>query len=269
LSEQGGGPVATALVTLARFGMSTAFLGVIGGDPYADRIRASLVDEGIDLSLLQVDADGSSQVAFIAVDSQAQRTIFWSRGSKRGFSLTPAAQNLISTAALLHLDGLDVPASVAAARIARQAGVPTLLDAGTWRPEIIPLLPLIDHLVVSEGFARVACGMDQPGAGLEWLLDQGGETATITCGVQGAWSLERGGERFHQPAFYVPAIDTTGCGDVFHGGYAFGLLKGWPLQNRVRFASAAAALKTRCMGGRSGIPSLNEVHELLQTDFGK
>jgi sulfofructose kinase len=74
-----------------------------------------------------------------------------------------------------------------------------------------------------------------------------------------------GGEFFHQPAFRVRVVDTTGCGDVFHGAFLYGVLRGWDLRRVARFASAVAALKCRKLGGRAGIPRLGEVEEFLAT----
>jgi ribokinase len=69
---------------------------------------------------------------------------------------------------------------------------------------------------------------------------------------------------FEVPAFHVNAADTTGAGDVFHGGYIYGLLQGWRLRNVVIFASALAAMKCRMIGGRAGIPRLGEVVNFLK-----
>lgn len=60
-------------------------------------------------------------------------------------------------------------------------------------------------------------------------------------------------------------MDTTGAGDVFHGGYLYGLLRKWPLKDTIRFASAVAAMKCRKLGGRAGIPRLSEVREFLKS----
>jgi ribokinase len=67
------------------------------------------------------------------------------------------------------------------------------------------------------------------------------------------WS---GGECFATPAFPVAAVDTTGAGDAFHGGYLYGVLQRWELRRTVTFASAVAALGCRSLGGRAGIPTL-------------
>ena len=82
-------------------------------------------------------------------------------------------------------------------------------------------------------------------------------------GRSGSLSLGKGVPPIHQPAFVVETIDTTGCGDVFHGGYIYGLLQNWSLERTVRFAAACAALKARALGGRTAIPTLQEVEIFL------
>jgi ribokinase len=124
------------------------------------------------------------------------------------------------------------------------------------------LLPLIDHLVVSEKFARQAD--NNPEEALKKLAEYGAEAITITLGKAGSLSRSTDGQTFSQPAFKVDVVDTTGCGDVFHGGYIFGLLQGWPLPQTIRFASACAALKTRALGGRTAIPVLQVVENFLR-----
>ncbi len=260
---QGGGPVATALVALARLGVTTAFFGRIGDDEHGHRIRGDLVDEGIDCRGLLTDPGATSQFAFIAVEAgSGHRNIFWTRGSARPLLADEIDAAAIASCRVLHLDGLQFEAAVAAAVIARRHGVVTVLDGGTLRPESERLLPLIDHLVVSERFARQLCPSDTPVA-LARLLEYGATAATITFGAGGSHTLTRAGDSFHVPAFAVPVVDTTGCGDVFHGGYIYGLLQGWPLRKLVVFAAACAALKTRALGGRTAIPTLAEVESLL------
>ena len=260
---QGGGPVATALVTLARLGVEARFVGRVGDDDTGRRIRAGLEAEGVDCGGLLTDPGATSQFAFIAVDAAARRTIFWSRGSARPLQSAELPPELLAGARVLHLDGLQAEASLAAASRARKARVPTVLDGGTWREGTRELLPYIDHLVVSDRFARQVTGGGPVAGALDPLLDYGARAVTVTLGAGGSISRDHRGTTFHQPAFAVPATDTTGCGDVFHGGYLFGLLRNWPLAETVRFAAACAALKTRALGGRTAIPTLAEVEALL------
>lgn len=264
--EQGGGPVATALVTLARLGVRTAVMGRTGDDDYGRRIRAGLAEEGVDVSRLLNDPGRTSQFAFIAVDRRsASRTIFWHRGSARALRPDELDLCLVRSARVLHLDGLHPEAAAVAAMEARRAGIAVVLDGGTYRKGMEPLLAQVDHLVVSERFAGGFCPDLPPEGALERLRVFGGRAVTVTCGIRGSFTLTAGGETFHTPAFAVDAVDTTGCGDVFHGGYIFGLLQGWPMNSTLRFAAACAALKTRAIGGRTAIPRLREAQDFLAT----
>jgi sugar/nucleoside kinase (ribokinase family) len=95
------------------------------------------------------------------------------------------------------------------------------------------------------------------------LRDGLGVNVIVTCGGQGAWCATGSGEAIHFPAFKVNAIDTTGCGDVFHGAYAAALARGTGMEERIHFASAAAALKATQHGGQAGIPTRPVVERFL------
>jgi len=70
-------------------------------------------------------------------------------------------------------------------------------------------------------------------------------------------------ELLHVEAFKVNAVDTTGAGDVFHAGFIYGLLENWEVAEILKFANAAAALKCKELGGRKGIPTLEEIQKFL------
>ena len=262
---EGGGPVATALVALARQGVSVSFTGRVGDDEYGRQIRDGLMSESVAIDQLRIREGATSQVAFIAVDSQGHRNIFWHRGSAGALEPSEVDKEWIARARVLHLDGLQHEASMAAARAARDHGVVTVLDGGTLRERTRELLPLIDHPVVSEKFG----GQLVPGGSIEdvlaALLSFGAIAATVTCGVKGSWTREQGRSSFHQAAFEVDVVDTTGCGDVFHGGYIYGLLQGWELPRIARWAAAMAGLKATGLGGRSMIPNKDEISSYIDT----
>lgn len=261
---QGGGPVATALVTLARLGVPVAMVGAVGDDEFGQQICRGLQEENVDCSHLVRAPGAVSQVAFIAVDPLGHRNIFWHRGTASPALPDSVPDFLPASVRILHLDGLHLDAAIAAAERARSRGVVTVLDGGTLRSGMERLLPLIDHLVVSEKFARQLPHCGDADDALHRLSGSGAQAVTITLGSSGSRTLCADGHLFSQPAFDVDAVDTTGCGDVFHGGYIYGLLQEWPLRQTVRFAAACAALKTRAMGGRTAIPGLPEVLSFLQ-----
>ncbi|MFZ2197461.1 MAG: PfkB family carbohydrate kinase [Thermodesulfovibrionales bacterium] len=262
--EEGGGPVATALVALSRLGISCSFHGITGDDEAGRKISQSLSDEGIDVKGLIQRKDSSSQVAFIAVEKDsARRTIFWRRPSGKALQPDELGDDFLSGSDCLLVDGLMMEVSLAAVRRAKEMNIPVLLDAGSARPGMYELAGCCDYVVASEVFADGLGWELTPQALLKHSKALGTRALTITLGERGSITAADG-RIIRMPAFKVEAVDTTGAADVFHGGYIYGLLHGWDLERVVRFASAVAAMKCRQMGGRTGIPSLDEVMQFLQ-----
>ena len=254
LIVQGGGPVATALVSLSRLGVQTFFMGTVSDDPAGREIRRGLVAASVGVRGLRTRKGGRSQTALITVNRlTGSRTILWQRPTVDELHAREVPESTIRKSGVLLLDGLMHAASLRAAQVARSFGVPVILDAGRPRPGIFKLIPLCDYVVAASEFAS---GLNlTPRQALERLAGFNPTAATITLGRKGSVTWHEG-RVFSQPAFKVRAVDTTGAGDVFHGGYAYGVLKGWDMEKTVRFASAFAALKCTVPGGRAGIPTL-------------
>lgn len=267
LESQCGGPASTALVTLSRLGIKTSFLGSISDDPIGVEILKGLKAAQVDHSLLKITPGHTSQFAFIAVSKESgKRTIFWHRGSAPSLKKEEVDLSPFSEAKVLHLDGLMIEASIEAAREARQRGMKVVLDAGTMREGSLELVAEIDVLIASARFAAPLVGEDSPvEKALEALSRFGPQEIVITLGPKGSMGWDNG-ETVSQSAFPVDVVDTTGAGDVYHGAYIYGLLKGWDMKACMRFASATSALKCRTIGARAGIPSLDMVLNLLGTN---
>ena len=94
-------------MTLTRLGIPCRFHGIVGEDGYAEKIRGSLVREGIDITGLVARGGASSQVAFIVIEQgSGRRTIFWQRPTGEGLRPDELAAGFLEGAAALHLDGL-------------------------------------------------------------------------------------------------------------------------------------------------------------------
>jgi len=139
LTIQGGGPVATALVALARWNLRCAIMGITGDDSFGQAIRASLQKEQIDIQGLQIRPGGTSQVAFIVVErGSGRRNIFWQRPRGPALAAGEIDIDLIQRARVLHTDGLFTDAALEASQAARRCAVPVVVDAGTLRPACRP-----------------------------------------------------------------------------------------------------------------------------------
>lgn len=256
---EGGGPVATALVALARWGVATRFCGVVCSDEFGREILDGLAREGVDPRGVVVRPSGVSQFAFIcAVPRSGSRTIFWRRPEAAPLEPQEIPPDFLRNASVLHLDGLFSEASLYAARQARDMGIPVVLDAGSVRPGMMPLVTLTDHLICAEHFARQFDPQASVGDALQRLKALGPSVVSVTLGNRGSVSLWED-IPWYLPALKVPVLDTTGAGDVFHGGYIWGLLQGLSPAECLRWATVAAGLACRSLGGRSGIPCVQEV----------
>lgn len=261
-----GGQCATAMVALARLGMRTRYIGKVGSDDIGRVQIESIAAEGVDCTSTAVVEGAETQTAFIIVEQQTgERTILWHRDERLTMTAGEVDRAAVTSGRVLHLDGHDVHASIAAARYAREAGVPTVLDIDNAYPGFEELLPLIDFIVCSSNFAERVTGEKDIRAGLKRLSDTSRSPfVSATLGREGAMAFFQ--DRFiSSPAFEIDCRDTTGSGDAFHGGFIYGLLAGLSVEGTLRFANAVAGLNCRAVGARTALPTLGEVNALLST----
>lgn len=260
-----GGPASTALVTLSRLGVSTAFIGAISDDPFGRKIMDNLKKEAINLTSLKIRPGYISQFAFITITKgSGRRTIFWHRGTVPNLKKEEVDLHRFPGARVLHVDGLMADAAIEAARQARGLKMTVVMDAGTIREGTMELLGFVDILIASETFATPLVGSDAPHKTTLFALRKfGPKEVVITLGAKGSIGLNDQGVVF-QNAFPVNAQDTTGAGDVYHGAYIHGLLQDWDMAKSMRFASAAAALKCTQIGAQTAIPGLDTLNDFLK-----
>ncbi len=265
--RQCGGITATALVAAARLGSTCVYAGTLGDDADSQFVIEWLRNEGVHTQFIQRRTGVRPIQAWVIVDETRQtRTIFYDLANARGAPEDWPDADVIRAARVLFVDHFGVEGMLRAARIAREAGIPIVADfesdAG---PGFHRLLALVDHLIVSREFAHTLTGEAHIQTALEALCQQR-QAVVITCGKEGCWylSAEEPNVFYRRAAYPVQAVDTTGCGDVFHGAYASALARCLAMEERVRFASAAAALKAAQAGGQNGIPTLAAVEAFLQ-----
>lgn len=259
-----GGPASTALVTLARLGIQTSFLGAISDDPFGVKIVENLRREKVDISFLRIRPGYTSQFAFIAVTrATGRRTIFWHRGTAPHLKGEEIDIRCFPMATVLHFDGLMIEAAIEAARQAREMGMKVVMDAGTMREGSKELVSLVDVLIASETFATPLVGSDASHEStLHALRRLGPKEVVITLGAKGSIGLSDQG-MVYQEAFSVDTLDTTGAGDVYHGAYIYGLVQDWDMARCMRFACGAAALNCTQIGAQGAIPDLETLQGFL------
>jgi sulfofructose kinase len=260
-----GGQVATAITFLARLGLKTRYIGKVGDDELGRFLIQSFESESVDISGVLAKPNVDNQVAVIIIDKKSgERTVLSRRGSGLDFGTSELKHDQICSGRILHLDGYDVAGSIAAAAWCNTWGIPVSIDLDKAIDRGDELIKNIDFLIVSKNYPVEFTGIPDPLKAFEELRNCYDGFLAMTLGAAGAlaWVNDR---CVSFPALKVNAIDTTGAGDIFHGGFIYGLLRNWPLEQIMRFANAAAGLSCGYLGARAGIRTLQEIMVRAET----
>ena len=256
IAVDGGGPAGTAACAAARGGLKTAVLSCIGRDLWSDFILEGFRRFQVSTRFVQTVPGLSTPVSLIAVNRRnASRTIIWNNQGvdRQSFSLPKLLRRGLLSTRCLHFDGHLMGLSVRLAGLAQARGIMTSYDCGSVKPGWERLAALSDVFIASHQFVR-QLGLSIPQAIRSLRLSFGFQIA-VTAGERGFYCFAPSSGRVeHVRQKRYRAIDTTGCGDVFHGAFLARYLKQRDFLAALRFAQAAAGTKTLRLGGRCGIP---------------
>ncbi len=257
-----GGQVASAVMACQRWGLRTRYVGKVGNDQAAEIHRGEFARAGVETHLFTA-AGCASQQAFILVNDDGERTVLWKRDGRLTLRPEELKREWIVDAGALHVDGHDTDAAKAAARWARDAGVPVVADLDDIYPGVEALLPNIDYLITSRDIpGRLTGEQDLHNSLREVQKQYGCRLTAATLGHEGVLAWD-GAQFQYAPAFRVEPVDTTGAGDIFHAGFIYGLVQGWALPRQLEFACAAAALNCEAIGARGGIRTVQAIENLM------
>ncbi|WP_027038112.1 sugar kinase [Mesorhizobium ciceri] len=255
------GMATSAACAAHRLGAEVSLWASAGDDAVADHLIAAIEAEGVDCTFVRRVRGARSALASILVDAHGERIIvpFYDRLAQADPEILPVADLMAFDAVLVDVRWPG--AAALALRAARAVGRPAILDADTAPLQILEqLLPLATHIVASEPAARIVCGQAlDPETACADLAGRTDAFVAVTGGAAGSWWHDRrAGCVRHVAAPRIKAVDTLAAGDVFHGAFAVGLAEAMPVEQALRFASAAAALKCLRFGGRLGAPNRAE-----------
>ena len=239
---------------------------MLGLDALSEYAIEVMRREGVDLGHLRRDPAAGPIYSVIIIDPGRQtRNVFVDLSAAVGAAPDWPPAEVIQSCRVLLVDSIGLAGMLRACRLASATGIPVVADVEATGGDPLPLVAAVDHLILSWEFARGLAGATAPADAARALWHARRQAVVITDGENGCWYIaaDDTARVVHQPAFRVRAVDTTGCGDVFHGAYAAALARGLPVHERVRIASAAAALKAMRLGGQAGCPTLAEVERFV------
>ena len=265
--ELGGGVAATAAVAAARLGSQVSFVGRSGQDSVGEQIRSELEEYGVNTRFIQAFSGITSSNAVVHVDTQGERQITVLRDPEMPEDPDWITPEILDGADAVLCDCTWPEGAERLLSMARELGIPTIIDADLGGEALLRLLPLGSHVAFSNPALTELSGETDAKTALQFAQDKTDGTVYVTRGAQGCYWLEQN-ELKHASAYKVDVVDTTGAGDVFHGALAVAVANQQTGKDAVRFASAVAALKCTKPGGRAGIPDRTELKKFMSTNQG-
>ena len=260
-----GGSGAIMACGAARLGLRTAFLGLLGDDPFGRFMLDALHERDVDASVSRVDPDRPTGVTVVLSRGEdramltALGTIDALRGDDVDLDLLADARHVhVSSYYLQEALQPDLPALFDKAH---RAGATTSIDPNwdpseRWNAGLLDLLWLTDTFLPNSAEARAITGIDDIDVATESLSERG-TTLAVKFG-QGGGLAKAGDELVHVEAVPVDVVDTTDAGDSFDAGFLAGRLQGWPINRCLQLAVACGSLSTRAAGGIAAQPTMDE-----------
>lgn len=268
-SRQGGGNVATAMVAASRLGVKAGFIGYIGGCQNGRFIREDFEYNGVDISHSFTSESEPSAFSIILSDLETKgRSIMYKGANMPALEICALDKNYLTKAKILHLENCGETEKTAALWM-KEAGKKVAYDVAGYSEKIKSFTPYIDIFIASEFYCRGAFGETDSLSGYEkhckTIADSGPGTVIFTLGKRGCVGYTKEEGFFAEKAFEVNVFDTLGAGDVYHGAFLAGIIKGYKAREAAKFANAVSAVKICYIGGRAGIPDYNTADKFIKT----
>ncbi len=271
-----GGCAANAAIDLGKLGVPVALSCQVGQDTLGDFVIEQAGGAGVDTQWI-VRGGEPTTCSIVCVNSQGERCFLYYPGSTSAYSIEslpaspPRDCDIVFVAEALLLDSFDgQPAGEYLAR-ARAQGAYTVMDTawdpdGVWMPKIQAALPGLDLFMPSLEEAQKLSGKEDPKEIADVFFGIGVKSVIVKLGSQGAYLCPTPEERYTLPAYPGIAVaDTTGAGDSFCAGFLCGLANGWDFRACGQFANAVGALCVTKIGASTGVPSMKEVLEFMES----
>jgi sugar/nucleoside kinase (ribokinase family) len=265
-----GGSAAIMACCAARLGLRTAFVGVLGNDPFGRFVTQALNDRGVDVSGCLVDPARPTGVT-VVLSRPEDRAMLTSLGTIADLRGSGIDADLLAAARHLHVGSYFLQESLQPDlpdlfRRAHDGGATTSVDPNwdpteRWDGGLLELLRLTDYFLPNSAEARAITGIDDIDVATESLSERG-TTLAVKFG-QGGGLASAEGEVVHVEAVPVDVVDTTGAGDSFDAGFLAGRLRGFSIERSLQLAVACGSLSTRAAGGIEAQPTMDEAMSAL------
>ena len=263
-----GGNALNGAIGIVRLGGRASICGPMGDakETSSKYIFEKLGHEGIETRHIVHMPGLVTPISNIMIDPSGERTIVTFRDPELWKVQLPPSDELLKDCHAILTENRCAEFCTDLCAEARRRGIPVIVDVDRTMSMREGLLTASSHLVFSSEALPATAGVADDAEALKKIARL---TPSFLAGTRGAlgtlWLVDNGNLQ-QTPAFPVHTVDTLGAGDVFHGAFALAVTEQQGLQEALRFASAAAALKCTRFGGAFAAPQRAEVEEFLNQD---
>ena len=257
--ECGGGSCGNSAYLLAKWGIDTFYVGLVGNDLYGKKIRDEYRGVGVNLDYLQISNDYKTTVSNIIVNKKnGSRTILCYHPNNRQMDKVDIDIN----PDYIYLDGREI--GMAFDVLNKYPNATSIIDAGSNKKEIRELCKLCNYVVCSKDFMESVSGFSLDDISnldnaFKVLEDEFNTNIIVTLEHLGCAYKDELGKVVIVPSIQVKAIDTTAAGDIFHGAFTYALMNGFKMYDALKFANIAGAMSVTKLGGRNSIFELKDM----------
>lgn len=285
--KKAGGAPANVAATLTKLGAKALFAGKVGKDSFGSFLKNVLRENNVDVSMLAMDENSNTTLAFVSLKSDGERDFIFNRGADELYSISDMDKAVVLNSSIIHLGSatalLGGPLKEAyayAAKLAKDSGRFISFDPNfridLWKgriPEFVSsakeYIKVSDFVKVSDEEIRIITGEDEIEKGVQEMHRLGARAAAVTLGEKGTY-VSNGKASGVVESIKIKSIDSTGAGDAFVGAFLYKLLQCENacaavdsfdmLCDITSFANKVGALVCTKLGAIAAIPDINEVN---------
>jgi sugar/nucleoside kinase (ribokinase family) len=233
---------------LRQWDVPTGIIGTaVGDDPRGRALAQKLKDWDVQ-GEVRLSADITTPLEVDVSDKTGARTYFWKRDPQVLATLDSADLSLMQKARVLYVDWYDGDHILRAMDEAARLKIPVFLNMEHGHADPGLLVRYAGRASLCQAVTDAAQKEESDSLSVARKLIQAGvETALITLASEGSLAV-CGNEIIRIRAPEVSAVDGCGAGATYSAGFIYGWLQDWPLEQSVRFATAAASLKVTRSG---------------------
>lgn len=265
--EIAGGNAFNAAVAISRLDGGVAFCGPMGdaGETSSRYIFDKAAELGIAMQDIVHMPGLVTPISTVMIDPGGERTIITFRDPELWKVRLPEADRMLSDCDAILAESRCAAFCTGLCAEARRRGIPVVIDVDSAMSMREGLLTASSHLIFSSEALQATADIADDAAALQKLAKVTPAFLAGTRGSQGTvWLDPNGGGLRQTAAFPVHTVDTLGAGDVFHGAFTLAMTENQDLEDALRFASAAAAIKCTRFGGAFACPQRAEVEAFLE-----